>query len=152
VPLAVCIADYIEPAFKGFAAEPNAGLIVVPDSSNSLYREAIYRLAIQYRLPAVYFFRTYAAEGGLIAHGVDTIEINRGVATYVDPAARSQGERSAGAVPTNFVLVVNLKINRLAPCVAARRSEEHAGVAARRHRWLIRSQFLANTAAGDVLM
>src|SRR5439155_19038501 len=62
--LPVRTASDIEPAFKAFAAESRGGLIVVPDSNNTLYRETIYRLAIQYRLPAVYPFRSWAAEGG----------------------------------------------------------------------------------------
>src|SRR5262249_8455446 len=74
----------IEPALKAFASEPNGGLIVVPDQGNTAFRETIYRLTTQYRLPAVYFFQSYVAEGGLMAYGVDTIDLDRRAAAYVD--------------------------------------------------------------------
>ena len=67
-------------------------------------------LAARYRLPAIYPFRIFAAEGGLLSYGFDQIDSWRGAATYVDRILR--GEKPADLpvqAPTKFELIVNLK-------------------------------------------
>jgi ABC-type uncharacterized transport system substrate-binding protein len=48
----------------------------------------IFLLAARHRLPAVYPFRYFAAEGGLTSYGPDQIDQWRGAATYVDRILR----------------------------------------------------------------
>ena len=67
-------------------------------------------LAAQYRLPAIYSFRTMAAAGGLMTFGPDRVDQWRRAATYADRILR--GEKPGDLpiqTPTKFELVVNLK-------------------------------------------
>ena len=76
-------------------------------------RGSIIILAARHRLPAIYTFRIFAAEGGLLSYGFDQIDSWRGAATYVDRILR--GEKPADLpvqAPTKFELVVNLKTAR----------------------------------------
>jgi putative tryptophan/tyrosine transport system substrate-binding protein len=102
--------DDIEAAVAAFAQQPNGGLIVLPTTLNHVYRHRIYSLAALHRLPAIYPFRHYATEGGLMCYGFDSIDLFRRGASYVDRILR--GEKPADLpvqAPTKFELVVNLK-------------------------------------------
>ncbi len=103
-------ADDIEPALAVFARKLGGGLIVLPTPANASARNRIFSLATRYRLPAVYPFRYYAADGGLISYGFDTVDLYRRSASYVDRILK--GERPADLpvqAPTKFELVINLK-------------------------------------------
>jgi putative tryptophan/tyrosine transport system substrate-binding protein len=101
----------LERAIDAFAAETNGGLIVIPPTSASLHhRELIDRLAIRHRLPVIYADRFYAAEGGLMSYGSDSVDLYRRVASYVDRILRGAKPGDLPVeFPTKFVLVVNLK-------------------------------------------
>jgi ABC-type uncharacterized transport system substrate-binding protein len=61
-------------------------------------------------LPTVYPFRSFAAEGGLLAYGPDQNDQWRGAATYVDRILK--GEKPADLpvqAPTKYELAINLK-------------------------------------------
>jgi putative ABC transport system substrate-binding protein len=61
-------------------------------------------------LPAVYPYRYFAVDGGLVSYGPDTIDPYRRAAGYVDRILR--GEKPADLpvqAPTTYELVVNLK-------------------------------------------
>jgi putative tryptophan/tyrosine transport system substrate-binding protein len=67
-------------------------------------------LAARHRLPAIYPFRYFAKEGGLVSYGVDRDDSYRRVAAYVDRILR--GAKPADLpveAPTKFELVINLK-------------------------------------------
>src|SRR5262249_44568933 len=74
----------LERAVAAFAAKPNRGLIVLPAPFPASPRDAIIALAASHRLPAVYPYRYFAASGGLISDGVDTVDPFRRSASYVD--------------------------------------------------------------------
>ena len=100
----------IERAISLMAAEPDGGLIAMPDSFNTVHRRSIIALADQYHLPAVYYWPFFAADGGLISYGPDEIDMVRQTAGYVDRILRGA---KAGELPvqqpTKFRLVINLK-------------------------------------------
>ena len=75
-----------------------------------VHRELIIALAARYRLPAIYPFRYFPASGGLISYGVDTTDVFRRAAIYIDQILRgaNPGELPVQA-PVKFELVVNLK-------------------------------------------
>jgi putative ABC transport system substrate-binding protein len=100
----------IEPAVEQFAGAPNGGLIVLPNPVTIGNRQLIIATAARHRLPAVYPFRFFVTDGGLISYGVDIPEQFRQAASYVDRILR--GEKPADLPvqqPTKFELVVNLK-------------------------------------------
>jgi putative ABC transport system substrate-binding protein len=102
--------DDLESAVAAFAREQGGGLIVVPTALNAVHRYRIFSAAAVNRLPAIYAFRFYAIDGGLMAYGIDNIDLFRRGAAYVDRVLR--GETPADLpvqAPTKFELVINLK-------------------------------------------
>ena len=88
----------------------DGGLIVLPHPYTMANRGSIIILAAGHRLPAVYPFRYFATEGGLMSYGPDQIDQWRGAATYVDRILRGEkpGDLPVQA-PTKFELVINMK-------------------------------------------
>jgi len=103
-------AGEFERSVAAFARVPNGGLVVTPGAPSLLHRNLIIALAAQYKLPAVYFERTFAAAGGLVSYGADFLGQYRQAATYVDRILK--GEKPADMpvqTPTKYQLVINLK-------------------------------------------
>jgi putative ABC transport system substrate-binding protein len=103
-------AGEIERGIAAFAHAPNGGLIVTGSAPATVHRDLIIRLAAQYRLPAVFPYRFFAAAGGLISYGPDPIDQYRLAAGYVDRILR--GEKPADLpvqMPTKYETVLNLK-------------------------------------------
>ena len=74
------------------------------------HRELIIALAARLRLPAVYPWRVFVADGGLISYGPDDIDQYRRAASYIDRILK--GEKLADLpvqAPTKYELVINLK-------------------------------------------
>jgi ABC-type uncharacterized transport system substrate-binding protein len=97
-------------AIEAFAREANSGLIVLPDPTTSNLRGSIVALAARHRLPAIYPFRYFAVDGGMMSYGIDTADPFRRAASYVDLILK--GAKAADLpiqAPTKFELVVNLK-------------------------------------------
>ena len=75
-----------------------------------IHRRQIMDLALRHRLPAIYWHRTYAVDGGLMAYGEDEREVPQRPAAYVDKILR--GARPADLPveqPTRVEFVINLK-------------------------------------------
>jgi putative ABC transport system substrate-binding protein len=112
-PADVREAGEIERAVTAFAGQPNSGLIVLTGVSAILHRKLFVALAARHRLPAVYPFRLFAAEGGLTSYGPDSIDPFRRAAGYVDRILK--GEKPADLpvqAPTKLELVINLTTAR----------------------------------------
>jgi putative tryptophan/tyrosine transport system substrate-binding protein len=100
----------IEEAIAKLGREPGGGLIVPPDAFTVLHHQLLIRLAQQHRLPAVYAYRTYVAEGALMSYGPDVYDVFRRSASYVDRILK--GAKPADLPiqqPTKFELAINLK-------------------------------------------
>ena len=72
-------------------------------------REFMTKLA-RHRLPAVYPFRYFVTDGGLISYGPDTTEQYRRAVGYVDRILK--GEKAVDLpvqAPTKYELAINLK-------------------------------------------
>ena len=122
------VAD-IERSIAEIAREADGGLIVLPDSITLIHRKLIVSLTEQYRLPAIYPFRYFTDDGGLISYGIDLADVWRRSATYVDRILKGS---AAGDLPvqqpTKFELVVNLKTAKalgleIPPAMLARADE-----------------------------
>jgi ABC-type uncharacterized transport system substrate-binding protein len=111
-PIVASVSDVaaLETAIAAQAREPNSSLIVMPDTFMTVHRAEIAALAAQHRLPAVYPFRFFAANGGLVSYGNDTSDNFRRAATYAHRIL--QGDKPVDLpvqAPTKFELVINLK-------------------------------------------
>jgi putative ABC transport system substrate-binding protein len=102
--------DDIEDAIATFAGQAHSGLIVLPHPHTIANRAAIHALAIRHRLPAIYPYRYFATDGGLVSYGPDQIDQWRGAAMYVDRILRGEtpGELPIQA-PVRYELAVNLR-------------------------------------------
>jgi putative ABC transport system substrate-binding protein len=99
----------MERGIAAFARSANGGVIVT-SGGTGFHRNVFIPLAAQLRLPAVYPYRYYAVEGGLVAYGPDTIAQYRRAARYVDRILK--GEKPADLpvqAPTKYELAINLK-------------------------------------------
>ena len=99
----------IENVIRKAASEPDSGLFVLPDSHNRVHRKRIIELTAQYRVPAIYFLRYFATDGGLISYGPDEMDLFGRTAGYVDQILK--GARPSDLPvqqPTKFELVINL--------------------------------------------
>jgi putative ABC transport system substrate-binding protein len=100
----------IEAVMAGLAAAPRGGVVVTPDAFFASHSTQIVALAERFRLPAVYPYRYYVAQGGLLCYGVNNLDLFRQAGPYVDRILRGA---NAGDLPiqqpTKFELVINLK-------------------------------------------
>jgi putative tryptophan/tyrosine transport system substrate-binding protein len=109
-PVDVRDAAEIERAINAFALSPNGGLIVVSNPTATLQRKLIATLAAQHRLPAVYPFRSYVTDGGLISYGPDLVDQYRLAPGYVDRVLKGEKPSDLPVLqPTKFELIINLK-------------------------------------------
>jgi putative ABC transport system substrate-binding protein len=109
-PIELGNAGEIERAISTFARSPNGGLITVVSAASLDHRELIIALATRHRLPAVYPYRVFVTEGGLITYGPDIAGQYRRAAGYIDRILK--GEKPADLpvqAPTKYEMVINLK-------------------------------------------
>ena len=100
----------IERVIELFSRTPNGGLFFPPNATSTANRDLIIPLAARHRLPAVYAFRFFTAEGGLMSYGIDQVDLLRRAASYVDRILR--GAKAADLpvqAPTKYETVINLK-------------------------------------------
>ena len=96
-----------------FASLPQGAfgaLLVASDSFFYARRELLVSLIAKQRLPAIYYLREFADDGGLITYGNKLPEIYRPVGLYVGRILK--GEKPAELPvqqPASFELVINLK-------------------------------------------
>jgi putative ABC transport system substrate-binding protein len=110
IPIDIHIDTALDAALASFSRQPGGGLIVIPHPWTTSNRKTIIALAERYRLPAVYAYRFFAADGGLMSYGPDQLEQWRGAASYADRILR--GEKPSDLpvqTPTTYELVINLK-------------------------------------------
>jgi ABC-type uncharacterized transport system substrate-binding protein len=83
-PVNVRDPDGIERDITAFVRGSNGGLIVLGSAFAIDHRKLIIELAARYKLPAIYPFRIFVRDGGLISYGHDPIDPHRRAAAYVD--------------------------------------------------------------------
>jgi putative tryptophan/tyrosine transport system substrate-binding protein len=100
--------DEIEGVIAALAGNLGAGLIAMPDLFNTINRDVIIAWTARYRIPAIYFFRSFADSGGLISYGPDFAEQYPLAAGYIDRILK--GEKP-GDLPIQMPIKVPLIIN-----------------------------------------
>jgi putative ABC transport system substrate-binding protein len=120
----------LERAFAELGTSGASALMVIPDPFFVLARKRIVALAAHHVLPAVYDWREYADDGGLISYGTSLAEAYHQVGVYT-------GKILAGAKPsdlpmvqqsTKVELVLNLRVAKalgltIPPTLLARTDE-----------------------------
>jgi putative ABC transport system substrate-binding protein len=112
-PIGLADANEIERGITALARDPNGALIAAVGPGVIRHRELIIGLAARHKLPAIYPYRFFATEGGLVSYGPDPIEPYRRAAGYVDRILK--GEKPAALpvqAPTKYELTINLKTAR----------------------------------------
>jgi ABC-type uncharacterized transport system substrate-binding protein len=100
----------IERAITDVGRESTNGLIVLPETFTTIHRKSIILAAARNNVPTIYPFRYMASDGGLIAYGVDLVDLFRRAAPYVDRILRGANPADLPVqAPSKFELVINLK-------------------------------------------
>ena len=103
-------AGAMESVIAVAARERNSGLIVMPNPTNTEHRKLIIDSCARHRVPAIYPFNYFARDGGLVAYGVDIIDMFRSAASYVDRILKgARPDELPVQQPTRYELVINLK-------------------------------------------
>ena len=103
-------ATDVSDAIQDFARQGVGFLAVLPDGRINTMRDVFLPLAIRHRMPAIYPFRFFAEEGGMMSYGIDAIEAVKQTATYVDRILRGENPADLPVQnPTKLELVINLK-------------------------------------------
>jgi len=100
----------IESVLADIGRDEAQGLVIIPDNFMSIHRALIIEQAARLRLPAIYPFRYFATDGGLVACGPDILDLYRRTSVYVDRILR--GAKPADLPvqePAKVDLVVNLR-------------------------------------------
>jgi putative tryptophan/tyrosine transport system substrate-binding protein len=88
-------------------------LIISSQEEHNTYSQLIIELAEESRLPAIFPYRFWAEQGGLIAYGIDVVDVYRRAAGYI--ASILQGVKPS-ELPidqaTKFELIINLKTTK----------------------------------------
>jgi putative ABC transport system substrate-binding protein len=93
--------------------QQSGGLIALPDSFLTSRHEMVVTLTAKQHLPAIYSVSEFTRSGGLIAYGVERVDLFRRSAVYVDRILK--GEKAADLAvqqPSKFELVINLRTAR----------------------------------------
>jgi putative ABC transport system substrate-binding protein len=102
--------EELDIAFTSAAAQHADAIIPVADvlTVNNVTR--VTALAAEHRLPALYLFRLFTTNGGLVSYGADITDLLRRAGDYVDKILK--GTKPADLPveqPTKFELVINMK-------------------------------------------
>jgi putative ABC transport system substrate-binding protein len=128
-PVQVSSQDTLEEAFAAMSRASARALIILTDPIFFSQRRRIVDLASRSRLPAMYFFQEFAAEGGLVSYGPSDTDLYRRSATYVHRILNgAKPSELPVEQPTKFDLVINLKTARalglnISPMLLARADE-----------------------------
>jgi len=108
-PAGVHDAAEIKQRVATFAREPNGAVVVFPSPVTIQYRESIIAATAEQRLPAIYPYRFFAVDGGLMSYGASVLEPYRGAASYADRILKGAKVAELPVQqPTKYQLVINL--------------------------------------------
>lgn len=117
-------------AIAAFAAEPNGGLVVIPDAFLGINYELVIELAHEHHLPAIYPWAICPRRGGLASYNFNDVQLFRAGAGYIDRIFRGRRPSELPVeAPSKFDLVINLKTAKqlgltISPSLLARADDD----------------------------
>jgi putative ABC transport system substrate-binding protein len=106
----ISAATSLDNAFEKMISERVQAFILLTDSLLYGHRARLVGLAAANRLPAMYFFREFVQDGGLMSYAPSEAALFRRAASYVDKILKGTNPRDLPIEqPTKFELVINLK-------------------------------------------
>ena len=110
VPLNARTPSDIDMAFASLARERASALVVGGGGFLVSRRNQIIALAARHAIPAIYGFREYSADGGLVSYGNDTRDAFRRAGVYTGRILKGEKPADLPVDRTDkFELVINLK-------------------------------------------
>src|SRR5262249_36505429 len=110
IALNVRTASDIDMAFANLARERANALVVGAGGFLVSRRDQIIALAARHAIPAIYGFREYSADGGLVSYGNDTRDAFRRAGVYAGRILKGDKPADLPVERTiKFELVINLK-------------------------------------------
>jgi putative ABC transport system substrate-binding protein len=119
----------ISDAFAGIAQRKAGAVLVTADPVFNSHRALLIAQAAQYRLPAIYEFRQFVVEGGMMSYGTVLADAYSQAGTYAGRILKGEKPGDLPVVlPTNFQFAINLKTAKgvgveIAPTLSARADE-----------------------------
>ena len=103
----------IDAAFDNLRRRQARALIVLPDVTFISRRSQIVELAAHHALPAVYFLREFAHEGGLMSYSGNSLEARRWAGGLAARVLKGEKPTELPVLqPTRYELVLNLRTAR----------------------------------------
>ena len=111
--LAAATPAEIERVIPAIRPESIAGMVIIGDPMFMQQRARIAELALQKRLPTTTIFRQYPEAGGLMSYGLNSTDMFRREAYFVDKILRGTKPGDLPVEhPTTYEMVINLKTAR----------------------------------------
>lgn len=103
-------SDDIKTAFEVGNREHVEGILTTAESIFVAERDRVAQLALQQRLPGVYPFKLMADVGGLMAYDLNTADLHKSAAAYVDRILKgAKPSDLAVQQPTKWTFIINLR-------------------------------------------
>jgi putative tryptophan/tyrosine transport system substrate-binding protein len=104
----------IEAAIQELNGRPSSALVTTPGSYLASQHHTVIRLTATHRVPAFYPFTYWVHDGGLMSYGIDSADLFRRAASYVDRILRGTRVTELPVqAPTKFEMVLNLKTAKM---------------------------------------
>jgi putative ABC transport system substrate-binding protein len=109
-PVSVRDAAEIKQRITAFARETNGAIVVFPSPVAFQHRASIIAAAAEQRLPAMYPYRFFTVDGGLMSYGPPVGDAYRRAASYADRILKGTKVAELPVQqPTKYELAINLK-------------------------------------------
>jgi putative tryptophan/tyrosine transport system substrate-binding protein len=98
-----------ETAFAALVRQGAGALLLGTDTTFFNHRDRLIALVARYGIPAIYTFREYVLDGGLISYGAIQTETVRQAGVYIGRILKGANPGDLPVVqPTKFELAINL--------------------------------------------